>query len=205
MAPLPLTSEASSSPAVARLLQECAEHSAAALAPSTWEQYAAHFQWWHRFLLVFGLSAHLARPSEGALCTYAAFLARTCGAASVRQYLKGLKYFYSGMGVDVPWNSFHMLDRQLAGLKRLKGEGTHRKLPITPCMLVHFRKHLPAGSKWLAMLVCCLFGVFGMLRWSNLVVGGLALFGQAKHLTRADIVFDPHRCPAGDRALHQDT
>ncbi|KIY98848.1 hypothetical protein MNEG_9111 [Monoraphidium neglectum] len=49
---------------------------------------------------------------------------------------------------------------------------------------------LPGGSRWHALFVCCVFWVLGMLRRSNLVPGALSLFGQEKHLTRADITID---------------
>ena len=120
-------------------------------------------------------------------------MARSCSAGSVRNYLKGLKSFYSCLGVGVPWAQFEPLRRLLAGLKRLRGEGTRRKLPITPQLLLRFAQVLPAGSRWLATYVCCVVGVFGLLRRSNLVVGAVSLFGQAKHLTRADVRVDPAR------------
>lgn len=171
------------------LLQEGAELAAIPLAPATWEQYSLHFFSWLRFLLVFGLLAHLPCPPEGVLCAYAAFMARTCAAPMVRQYLKGLKYNYGAMGIELPWSSFRRLECLLMGLRRLRGEGTHRKLPITPPLLLEFTARMPPGSAWHALFTCCMIGVFGMLRRSNLVPGAVSLFGQAKHITRADIEF----------------
>ncbi len=87
----------------------------------------------------------------------------------------------------------------LSGLKRLCGEGTQpqasRKLPITPPMLLTLHDMLPLGSYWLAVFACCVTGVFGMLRRSNLVVGGVSLFGQAKHITRGACVSTPNATP----------
>ena len=121
-------------------------------------------------------------------------MARSCSAGSVRNYLKGLKSFYSCLGVAVPWAQFEHLRRLLAGLKRLRGEGTRRKLPITPQLLLRFAQVLPAGSRWLATYVCCVVGVFGLLRRSNLVVGAVSLVwpGQASH---------SRRCAGGPCAL----
>lgn len=188
-----MPAEAASSAALSRLVLEGTKLECAALAPSTSQQYARHVQYWWRFLLVFGLAAYLHAPTEGALYLFAAFLARTCTAATIRQYLKGLKHFYDGLGVQLGWGQFARLQRLLSGLKRLRGEGTHRKLPITPPMLLAFHAVLPAGSRWHAIFTCCVVGVFGMLRRSNLVVGGVSLFGQAKHITRADVRVDAQR------------
>ncbi len=150
-------------------------------------------RYWWRFLLVFGLVAYAHAPTAGALYLFAVFLARTCTAATVRQYLKGVKHFYEGVGVQLAWGQFTRLHRLLAGLRRVRGENTRRKLPITPPMLLLFSGVLPVGSRWLATFACCVVGVFGMLRRSNLVVGGVSLFGQAKHITRGDVRFDPQR------------
>ncbi|KIY93554.1 hypothetical protein MNEG_14407, partial [Monoraphidium neglectum] len=94
------------------------------------------------------------------------------------------------MGVSLDWAGFIHLRRQLAGLRRLKGEGAGRKLPIRPPLLLRMAAVLPGGSRWHALFVCCVVGVLGMLRRSNLVPGALSLFGQEKHLTRADITID---------------
>jgi hypothetical protein len=188
-----MPAEASTSAALSQLVLEGTKLECAALAPSTSTQYAHHMKYWWRFLLVFGLAAYLHSPSEGALYLFAAFLARTCTAATVRQYLKGVKHFYDGIGVQLGWAQFTRLQRLLSGLKRLRGEGTHRKLPITPPMLLAFHAVLPMGTQWLAVFTCCVIGVFGMLRRSNLVVGGVSLFGQAKHITRGDVRVDPVR------------
>jgi hypothetical protein len=146
-----------------------------------------------RFLCAHNLGHYLPLPTEAALCVYVAFLARTCTAATVRTYLKGLRHFYACLAVPVPWPEFGHLRRHLEGLRRLRGEATCRKLPVGPLMLLHFARVLPAGDRWLAAFVCCVIGVFGMLRRSNLVVGGLSLFGQAKHITRGDVTVDPAR------------
>jgi hypothetical protein len=169
---------------------EAARLEAAALAPSTGAQYLLHVQWWWRWLLVFGLEEHGRPPPEWVLSAYLAFLARSCAAGSAHNYLKGLKHFYSGMGVSLDWAGFVHLRRQLAGLRRLKGEGAGRKLAIRPPLLLHMAAVLPGGSRWHALFVCCVFWVLGMLRRSNLVPGALSLFGQEKHLTRADITID---------------
>jgi hypothetical protein len=99
--------------------------------------------------------------------------------------------FFGSHNIPLAWHEFTHLRRQLAGLRRLKGEGAHRKLPIRPPLLLRFARRLPPGSRWLAVFTCCVVGVFGMLRRSNLLPGSLSLFGQEKHLTRADITIDP--------------
>ncbi len=94
------------------------------------------------------------------------------------------------MEIPVTWDSFPRLQRLFAGLQRKKGEGVSRRLAITPDLLVRFAGVLPPGLYWESLFVCCVVGVFGLLRRSNLVPGSSCLDGQEKHLRREDVVFD---------------
>ncbi len=78
-------------------------------------------------------------------------------------------------------------------MKRVKGEGHRQRLEITLPILLRFYTVLPADPYWAAMFACCVFGVFGLLRRFNLVLGSLCLPDQEKHLLRSDIEFDAER------------
>lgn len=148
-----MNAEAATSAPVHRLLREAAAFQTSALAPSTWVQYGAHLAYFYRFLLVVGLSHYLSSPNDAVFCAYAAFLARTCTASTVRNYFKGLRYLYAAMGMPVAWAECPCLQRVLVGLRRVKGEGTQRKLRVDSPMLMRFARALPPTS-----------GVFGHLR-----------------------------------------
>jgi hypothetical protein len=69
---------------VGLLVSQGAALESSAQAPGTWEQYGRHFRYWMRFCVVFGLMSYVFSPTEMSLYAYAAFLARTCHAATVK-------------------------------------------------------------------------------------------------------------------------
>ena len=71
---------------------------------------------------------------------YVTFMARTCCAASIRNYLAAVRAFYLSRGLPNPAEGNYRLRQCLKGIKRAKGDGTpNRKLPITVAMLQFFR------------------------------------------------------------------
>jgi len=165
------------------------------LAPSTADRYNHAAQHYVRWLLAVGLPLQQCwlRPTEGLLQAYAAFLSATCSAPTIRNELAGLKY-YLASGGPVDWSGFVHLQRQLKGLQRATGSVRQQKRPVTMQLLLLWVLRLRAGwsSRVQCLVLACVFGVFGMLRRSNLVPGSSnpsTLFGGRKHLRRKDVQF----------------
>lgn len=67
-----------------------------------------------------------------------------------------------------------------------------QKKPITPQILLAFKKHLNLDNPWHATFwAVCLVAFFGLLRKANLLCKGLSQFDPSKHLRRGDILFFP--------------
>jgi hypothetical protein len=162
------------------------------LAPSTAGKYHSCVLYYVRWLLAAGLPLQPCwhYPTEGLLQAYVAFLAATCSAETIKNNLSGLK-FYLGYYTHVDWTGYLRLQRQIKGIQRSKGSQQQQKRPITMQLLLLWVLQLQA--KWSSRVQClvlaCVFGVFGMLRRSNLVPGSTSLFAGRKHLRRSDVVF----------------
>lgn len=147
-----------------------------------------------RFLFVCGLPLDPCwlYPTEGILQGFVAFLSATCAAATIKGHLAGLKHFLATYG-PVEWGGFVHLQRQLKGIQRVQGKDQQQKRPVTVEMLLLWVCMLGGVmSSWLqCVMLACVFGVFGMLRRSNLVPGGAQVFGATKHLLRSDVEFVP--------------
>lgn len=163
------------------------------LAASTAAKYNDSVLYFVRWLLAIGvpLDPCWHQPTEGILRSFAAFLAATCSAETIRGHLHGLKHYLMSFG-PVDWSNYTQLQRELKGIQRIKGVGQQQKLPITMEMLLLWV--LDLSSSWASRVQClvlaCVFGVFGMLRCSNLVPGSSNVFGR-KFLRRMDVVYMP--------------
>jgi hypothetical protein len=183
-----------SSDDAARLLlhEECCVFLANDLNPSTHATYTEHLKYMIRFLLAFGLAHFLWCPDEMVVCWAAAFFARTVAHKTVVNYLKGYKHYLRVAGWDVSkWHAWQVLPRVLRGIKRLKGDASHPKLPITPDILLRMVRVLPAGQSHLAIWVAMLVGFFAFLRKSHLCVDGTSLEWHAALLLRKHLVLVP--------------
>lgn len=157
------------------------------MALSTAARYSDSALYYVRWLLACGLP--LVRcwhhPTEGLLQAYVAFLAATCSADTIRKQLAGLKFYHG----QVDQSGFLHLKRQLKGIQRSKGSNQQQKRPVTMQLLLLWV--LSLQDSWSSRVQCvvlaCVFGVFGMLRRSNLVPGSTALFGARKHVRRKDV------------------
>ena len=83
-----------------------------------------------------------------------------------------------------------MLATTLKGIRRQLGDRVHRKIPITPGLLLSLRARLPlhtplGASLWAAALIM----FFGLLRRSNVLAPSVRGFDPSKHLRRRDFRF----------------
>eukprot|EP00877_Chromochloris_zofingiensis_P003135 jgi/Chrzof1/12822/Cz07g08220.t1 len=119
------------------------------LAASTKSAYSMHVVYFLRFLLAFGwvpLLGCFTNPSEGVLYSYVVFLSATCSHDTIRNYIKGVKYFLVGKGYCIDWSHYVRVQRLMKGIKRMSGVGQRAKSPITLHHLLLFTHILPAGS-----------------------------------------------------------
>lgn len=157
------------------LYAEAAGFQSKALAAATVTQYTAQLRYFVAFCVFFDLP--LEEPSEAAVCAYAALLARTLAAASVRQYLKGVRSFYVQRGYSdfADLSAWPKLYRTLKGIDRAKKLGAGKKQPITPAMLMELARVLAprwnADPKVAATWACALITFFGYFRKSNTTSG----------------------------------
>lgn len=167
------------------------------LAPSTASRYHDAALHYVRWLLLVGLPLHPCwlHPTEGILQAYSAFLAATCSADSVNNQLAGLQFYLGTYGPVSDWAGFVRLRRQLKGIQRSTGGRQQQKRPVTMQLLLLWVLHFRAswGSRVQCLVLACVFGVFGMLRPSNLVPGSSSLFESRKHLRRSDVELVPER------------
>jgi hypothetical protein len=180
-------------PAVRLLEQRALEFEGADVAASTKVEYQAHWKYWLRFCLLFGLLQFCYEPCERVVVWYATWLSRSCNPRVVATYLSGLKYHLQAVGL-VPaavWAGWVHLPRVLKGIKRLCGTPVQRKLAITPVMLAAMARAVPATAEhlcvWCAILVC----FYAFLRKSHVCLGGSTVLVPHLLLRRQDVVIDP--------------
>ena len=182
-----------STPATQLLEQQALEFEAADIAASTQQEYAAHWKYWVRFCIVFGLASVCFAPSERAVIWYASWLSRSCNPRVICTYLSGLRHQFIALGVltAATWCSWVHLPRVLKGIKRLKSVPVVQKLAITPEMLVAMLPFIAptprAVCTWCAILVC----FYSFLRKAHVCVGGSSLLVPHLLLLRKHVVIDP--------------
>lgn len=177
------------------------------VADSTASQYAASELYYLRFLAVlYGASANyavaaervleqLARPSDGILALYVAYLAQahpTTGHrtafSTIRQYMKGVGYCLRMYGHSGILASMPTTRMALQGARRHNSTPSRAKAPITPEMLTYFlsslsRSHSAGATMAAAMVIC----FFAMLRKCAVCVDRAQPASSFSGLLRRDI------------------
>ena len=121
------------------------------------------------------------------ICRYAAHLAKRLAFSSIKKYLNIIKILHLEAGFPNPMKENWFLDTVLKGVARHKGKVVHRKLPITPTILLAIKARLnlsnPLDSMfWAAALVA----FYGFLRKANLFPSAINKYDPNKHLSRGD-------------------
>ena len=65
------------------------------------------------------------------ICQYAAFLARSLKFSSVKNYLNIIGLLHKEFGLNNPLTDNWVINSLLIGIKRIKGNATKQKLPLT--------------------------------------------------------------------------
>ena len=126
--------------------------------------------------------------SQTTLLRYTVHLARRLAANSIKKYLNIVRIMHLEYGLTDPLRDNWVLTSLLKGICRSKGLSVHRKLPITPSLLLAIRNRLNFNNIvdsvfWAISLVA----FFGFLRKSNLLPPSSITFNPAKHLCREDL------------------
>lgn len=128
--------------------------------------------------------------SQENLGRYIAFLSRRLCFNSVKQYLNIIRLMHLEAGFQNPLEKNWYVASILKGVRRIKGDASVQKLPITIDILkqVFLTLNLLISfdrTFWAA----CLVGFFSFFRKSNLLVSSHVLFDPAKNLCASDINF----------------
>jgi len=119
---------------------------------------------------------------------YAAFLARTLKAPSVRSYFNIIGILHKEFGLSNPLLNNWPLKSFLTGLNREKGLAPTQKQPITPDILTNLHSRLNlTNSLEASFWAICLVAFYGMFRKSHLLPININQFNPAKQLTKDDI------------------
>jgi len=154
-------------------------------------QYCAHVRYFFQFCVYANVGVE--DPSEELFCAYAAYLARSVKAATVRQYLKGLRDLYKARGQPHVGDAlaWPRLYKVLKGIDRVKGTDVSKKRPVTPAMLLAMRRMVePAEASHLALWACTLVSFFGFFRKSNVTAKSGSLWSDGKCIRRMDVRAD---------------
>lgn len=126
------------------------------------------------------------------LLHYAAFLARSLKAASVRSYLNIIGILHKEFGLPNPLLDNWPHKSLLTGINRSKGLTAQQKQPITPAMLMQLHDRLNlASSTDASFWATCLVAFYGMFRKSHLLPISPTSFDARKQLTKADFKIFP--------------
>ena len=157
-------------------------------ASSTWKTYSAQLSMYLEFCGK--LNINPAPISQIDLGRYIAFLSHRLSFSSVRQYLNVVRLVHLDCGLKNPLEQNWYVSSILKGVRRIKGDVTHQKLPITLEILreIFVRLNLNTSfdrSFWTA----CLVAFFSFFRKSNLLVQSHILFNPSRHLCASDVKF----------------
>lgn len=130
--------------------------------------------------------------SQSDLGRYIAHLSRRLSFCSIRQYLNAVRIMHLEGGEKNPLENNWYINSILKGVKRVKGDVTKQKLPITLDILKGIFLNLNLNNQldrtfWAA----CLVAFFSFFRKSNLLVESHIVFDPARHLCASDVEFTP--------------
>jgi len=121
------------------------------------------------------------------LLQYAAFLARTLKAASVKSYLNIVGLLHKEFDLPNPLQNNWSLKSLITGINRCKGAMQNQKQPLTPELLLRLHDQLDVCSSFDASFwAICLVAFYGMFRKSHLLPTVPSTFDSSKHLTKGD-------------------
>ena len=126
------------------------------------------------------------------IAQYAAYLARSIKAASVRGYLNIIRLLHLEAGLPNPLEDNWYVQSTLKGIDRILGMPAVRRTPIHPSLLMNLRFLLDFSIVedcmfWAAALLM----FYGLLRKSNLFPDSINSFDDKRHFVRSDFTQRP--------------
>lgn len=174
----------------ATLDKEVQFYRANSFAASTVKTYSAHLTAYSEFCN--SLKIPLIPISQHDLGRYIAFLSRRLSFNSIRQYLNVVRLLHLDAGLKNPLDENWYVSSILKGVRRVKGDNTKQKLPITLNILCKIFLQLNLLSSFdRAFWAACLVGFFSFFRKSNLLIQSHILFDPSRHLCANDVQFTP--------------
>ena len=159
-------------------------------ASSTWRTYSAQLSAYLDFCGK--LNIRPAPISQQDLGRYIAFLSHRLSFKSIRQYLNIVRLINLDSGFKNPLDQNWYVSSILKGVRRIKGDATHQKLPITLEILKEIFMKLNLNTSFdRSFWTACLEAFFSFFRKSNLLVQSHILFNPSQHLCASDVKFTP--------------
>lgn len=158
-----------------------------AFAASTKRTYRHYLSTYLHFCAALALSpVPLSVPNLG---RYIAYLSTSRCFSSIRNYLTIVRLLHLEAGYDNPVDS-HYIRSVLRGAKRVLGNHSHPKLPITIDILFSIFNQLVFSDPFdITFWAACLVAFFSFLRQSNLFAPSLSLCDPTHHLCRHHVTF----------------
>lgn len=128
--------------------------------------------------------------SQQDLGRYIAFLSQKLCFTSVRQYLNIVRILHVEAGLPNPLAQNWYVSAILKGVRRVKGDTSKHKLPITLEILHRiFTKLNVLSSLDRTFWAACLVAFYSFFRKSNLLIPSVELFDPTRHLCASDVQF----------------
>ena len=128
--------------------------------------------------------------SQEDLGRYIAYLSRKLCFTSVRQYLNVVRILHVEAGKPNPLEGNWYVSSILKGVRRVKGDVSTQKLPITLEILCKIFTKLNLSCSFdRCFWSACLVAFYSFFRKSNLLIPSLDVFDPSRHLCASDVQF----------------
>lgn len=121
------------------------------LATSSRKTYNMGTKRWLQFCSDHGVLSPLP-AAEGDLCLFVTLLARSLRHSTIRSYLAGVRSFHVESGFPDPTENAKLLHRMLQGVRRVQGQASKPKMPVTLALLERLASFIDWSSHDQAML-----------------------------------------------------
>ena len=167
-----------------------------ALAQSTKKTYSSGMQQFFTFCSQMNINPHLP-VNEDVLINFSGAMARCVQYTTIKNYLSAVKNYHSSHGYELPLSNFLRLRLILRGIKRLQGQQSKVRRPITLQLLNLFSYLLNVqhtdNRDSLMLWAAITLAFFGFLRLGELTSN--QTFDPKHHLMNRDITFMPMSSP----------
>ena len=170
----------------ASLDKEVLQYRSHSFAASTSKTYSTQLTTYMKFCAEMNIK--LVPLSQENLGRYIAFLSRRLCFNSVRQYLNIVRLVHLEANFNNPLENNWYVTSILKGVRRVKGDSSVQKLPITLDILKQIFTTLNLHSSFdRTFWAACLVGFFSFFRKSNLFVQSHLLFDPSRNLCASDL------------------